>query len=119
MSCSKTILVTGGTGLVGNAIRFVSNDYINKYNFVFVSSKQYNLTNMEDTKKMFEEAEEGIKYLQRGRFAVLLASRLYSAILDKVIENDFNVLNKRAKTSFLEKVVIMIKTFFIKNKIYR
>ena len=55
MSCSKTILVTGGTGLVGNAIRFVSNDYINKYNFVFVSSKQYNLTNMEDTKKMFEE----------------------------------------------------------------
>jgi GDP-L-fucose synthase len=51
----KTILVTGGSGLVGNAIRNISSDYNNKYDFVFVSSKNYDLTKMEDTKNMFEK----------------------------------------------------------------
>ena len=51
----KTILVTGGSGLVGNAIRNISSEYSNKYYFVFVSSKDYNLTKMDDTKNMFEK----------------------------------------------------------------
>jgi GDP-L-fucose synthase len=51
----KKILVTGGSGLVGNAIRNISSDYNNKYDFVFVSSKNYDLTKMEDTKNMFEK----------------------------------------------------------------
>ena len=51
----KTILVTGGSGLVGNAIRNISSEYRNKYDFVFVSSKDYNLTKMDDTKNMFEK----------------------------------------------------------------
>jgi len=55
MDCLKTILVTGGTGLVGNAIKKISNEYTNKYDFIFVSSKNYNLTKMEDTKNMFEK----------------------------------------------------------------
>jgi GDP-L-fucose synthase len=50
----KTILVTGGSGLVGNAIKSVSQEYREKYNFVFVSSKQFDLTIMDDTKQMFE-----------------------------------------------------------------
>jgi GDP-L-fucose synthase len=50
----KIILVTGGSGLVGNAIRSISTEYTNKYKFIFVSSKQYDLSFMEDTKKMFE-----------------------------------------------------------------
>ena len=53
----KTILVTGGTGLVGNAIKYISDAYeseYNKYNFIFISSKQYDLTIMERTKEMFE-----------------------------------------------------------------
>jgi GDP-L-fucose synthase len=50
----KSILITGGSGLVGNAIKKVSNDY-NKYKFIFVSSKDYDLTKFEDTQKMFED----------------------------------------------------------------
>ena len=50
----KTILVTGGTGLVGNAIKSVSNDYLNKYEFIYISSKDFNLASFEETEKMFE-----------------------------------------------------------------
>jgi len=48
----QTILVTGGSGLVGNAIKTISNDY--KYNFIFVSSKDYNLLHLEETRQMFQ-----------------------------------------------------------------
>ena len=49
----KTILVTGGSGLVGNGIKKVSSSY-SQYKFVFISSKQYDLTSMEQTKAMYE-----------------------------------------------------------------
>jgi GDP-L-fucose synthase len=51
----KTLLVTGGTGLVGNAIKYISDNYKNDYDFIFISSKQYDLTIMETTKDMFEK----------------------------------------------------------------
>ena len=51
----KIILVTGGTGLVGNAIQYISSEYENEYTFIFISSKQYDLTNMDTTKDMFEK----------------------------------------------------------------
>ena len=46
-----TVLVTGGSGLVGSAINKISSDY--NYNFVFISSKQFDLSKMEDTIQMF------------------------------------------------------------------
>jgi len=49
----KTILVTGGTGLVGSAIKKISINY-EEYNFIFISSKQYDLIKIEDTIKMYE-----------------------------------------------------------------
>ena len=51
----KTVLVTGGTGLVGNGIKYVSNKYIDKFNFIYISSKDFNLSVMDETIKMFEE----------------------------------------------------------------
>jgi GDP-L-fucose synthase len=51
-SKKMTILVTGGTGMVGSAINEISNDHSN-YDFVFISSKDYDLTNMESTNNMF------------------------------------------------------------------
>jgi len=43
----KTILVTGGYGLVGSAIRNISNNY--DYKFIFLSSKDCDLTNYSST----------------------------------------------------------------------
>ena len=47
------ILVTGGSGLVGKAIEKVSINY--DYEFIFISSKDCNLTNYEKTKLIFEK----------------------------------------------------------------
>lgn len=51
----KTVLVTGGTGLVGNGIKNVSNKYIDKFNFIYISSKDFNLSVIDETIKMFEQ----------------------------------------------------------------
>ena len=49
----NTILVTGGTGLVGNAIKNISSDYP-EYTFIYASSKDCNLINYDETLKYFE-----------------------------------------------------------------
>ena len=49
----EKILVTGGTGLVGNAIEKISNDY--NYQFVFLSSKDCDLTNLNETQSLFQK----------------------------------------------------------------
>jgi len=50
----NTVLITGGSGLVGSAIKNVSlsGDY-HKYNFVFLSSKDCDLTNYKETLSTF------------------------------------------------------------------
>jgi len=52
----KTILVTGGSGLVGQGIKTAtSHNYPNpKYIFKYVSSKECDLSSMEDTRKLFD-----------------------------------------------------------------
>jgi GDP-L-fucose synthase len=49
----KKILVTGGNGLVGNGIKEISQRY--NYDFVFMTSKDYNLLNMDETIQMFQD----------------------------------------------------------------
>jgi len=49
----KTILVTGGSGLVGTAIKAISENYNEKYNFLFLDTKTCNLLNYEDTIAFF------------------------------------------------------------------
>ena len=43
----RTILITGGTGLVGNAIKTISSNY--DYKFIFLSSKDCDLTSYSNT----------------------------------------------------------------------
>lgn len=59
---------------------------------------------------LYRSSDQGLKYLnKRGRFAVVMASRMYEAILDKVEQNKYDVLNKRARTSKREKIYILGK----------
>jgi GDP-L-fucose synthase len=51
----KKILVTGGTGLVGSAIKTISKNY--DYDFIFLSSKDCDLTNYTDTFELFSKYE--------------------------------------------------------------
>ena len=50
----KTVLVTGGTGLVGSAIKSVCQEY-NNYNYIFMSSKSCDLTNFDATHEFFKK----------------------------------------------------------------
>jgi GDP-L-fucose synthase len=50
----KTVLVTGGTGLVGQGIKSISLHFQNQLEFIFISSKQFDLTKSEQVEKMFE-----------------------------------------------------------------
>jgi GDP-L-fucose synthase len=51
----KTILVTGGTGLVGKSLQEIYHLYSNEYFFQFISSKYCDLTNFENSKQIFSE----------------------------------------------------------------
>jgi GDP-L-fucose synthase len=60
MNSKKTrILITGGSGLVGSALKKISIDYANN-DFFFVSSKQYNLTDYNECNKMFYDNKPDI-----------------------------------------------------------
>ena len=49
----KKILITGGTGLVGSAIKTISKNY--DYEFIFISSKECDLTNYTTTFELFSK----------------------------------------------------------------
>lgn len=49
------VIVTGGSGLVGHGIRAVSHYFYSSYEFIFLSSEDYNLTDSEEVDRMFEE----------------------------------------------------------------
>jgi hypothetical protein len=50
------------------------------------------------------------------RFPVRVASALYSAILDKIAQQDNNVFAGRAKTTLPEKLLLTFKTLKIKRR---
>lgn len=51
----KNVLITGGTGLVGSAIKTISKDYESKYNFIYVERKMCDLLNYNSTLSYFME----------------------------------------------------------------
>jgi len=53
----KTILITGGSGLVGSAILSISKLYETKYKFIFLNSKMCNLLNYAETLQYFTEVQ--------------------------------------------------------------
>lgn len=54
---ANRVLVTGGTGLIGTAINSVSKDakYTANYEFKFIGSKDADLTDYEQIRKVFEQ----------------------------------------------------------------
>ena len=47
------IMVTGGSGLVGSALKKISKQY--NYDYIFLSSKDGNLCDLEETKLLFKK----------------------------------------------------------------
>jgi phytoene synthase len=61
---------------------------------------------IERTRRLYAEAWAGIGMLSRdGRLAIAAAADLYREILGKIVDNDYDVFNKRAHLSAREKLV--------------
>lgn len=62
---------------------------------------------IERTRALYREAEEGISLLPREyQYPVLLGSRLYACILERIESNGYDVFRQRAHTNLLQKVKI-------------
>jgi 15-cis-phytoene synthase len=61
-------------------------------------------------RELYSEAEKGLPMLSKdGRFAVKMASRLYSAILDKIEKQEYDIFSERAHTNIAEKFLLLAK----------
>ena len=113
----KKILVTGGSGLVGNGIKSVGCFFSSEYEFVYVSSKDYNLCNLQETQKMFET--------HKPNYVIHLAANvggLYKNMNQKVdmfeinLMINYNVI-KCAHDFKVEKLIACLSTCIFPDKV--
>ena len=58
-------------------------------------------------RKLYALADEGIRYIPRGRrWPVVVARELYAGILDRIEERDYDVYAGRAETSRPRKLLV-------------
>lgn len=110
----KTVLVTGGSGLVGKAIQKIKSNY--QYDFIFATSKMCNLTNYNDTREFFKKT--------RPNYVIHLAANvggLYKnmnqkfQMLDDNMQMNYHVL-KCCYEFEVEKVVSCLSTCVFPDK---
>lgn len=67
-------------------------------------------TYIEKARNMYIFGYQGLQYLTpEGRFCAKLCGLVYSAILDKIVQHDYDVFSQRASTSTLEKLWLVGK----------
>jgi GDP-L-fucose synthase len=113
----KKILVTGGSGLVGNGIKSIEKIFSHEYEFIYLSSKDYNLYNLENTQKMFKDIQPN--------YVIHLAANvggLYKNMIQKVdmleinLMINFNVI-KCAHDFKVEKLIACLSTCIFPDKV--
>lgn len=73
---------------------------------------------IERARDFYAKGEKGIALLERdSRFTVLLASRIYSRILDEIEKQNYNVFTKRAHTSRKQKLSAIPRIWWQAKKI--
>jgi GDP-L-fucose synthase len=112
----KIILVTGGSGLVGNAIRMISKSYPN-CSFVFVSSSMFDLSCIEDTRKMFRTYQpDTVIHLAACVGGLYKNMNNKVEMLEKNVHINFNVISC-AHEFRVEKLVACLSTCIFPDKV--
>ena len=110
----KTILVTGGTGLVGQAIKSISKNY--SYNFIFLSSKDCDLSNYDQTKDLFSKIKPNYVIHLAAYVGGLFKNMNYKVdMLEKNLLINYNVL-KCSHDFKVEKVISCLSTCIFPDK---
>lgn len=108
MGTKEIILVTGGSGLVGQAIRSVTedsntNEAYQNYSFYFASSKDADLSQLEQTRKLFERVQPS--------YVIHLA-----AMVGGLFRNlKYNLEFLRTNLAINDNVLLMAKEFKVKK----
>ena len=72
--------------------------------------KEFMKFEIKRARELYSEAEKGLPLLSKdGRFAVKMASTLYSAILDKIEKQNYDIFSGRAHTNIPEKLLLLAK----------
>jgi len=86
------LLVTGGSGLVGSALKRIKEKFP-KYEFFFISSQDYNLENFKDTIKMFDNIQPDFVIHLAACVGGLFKNMNYKVdMLEKNMMINYNVL---------------------------
>jgi len=67
---------------------------------------------VERTEKLFDAGEAGIRYLNKGRFPIRLASRIYRYNLTLLKKRNYNLFGSKIRVSRFRKMIILVKTIF-------
>jgi GDP-L-fucose synthase len=113
----KTLIVTGGTGLVGSAIQNVLTKVDTEtYNFVFLKSSDCDLTNLEETKHMFEKYKPSyVIHLAACVGGLYKNMNLKVDMLEKNLIMNYNVV-KCSHDYKVEKLVACLSTCIFPDK---
>ena len=112
----EKILVTGGSGLVGNAIKIISKKYPH-YEFIFVSSKDYNLLEMNQVINMFQKYNPTFVIHLAGYVGGLYRNMNNKVdMLEKNLLINFNVI-KCAHDFNVKKLIACLSTCIFPDKI--
>ncbi len=112
------ILVTGGSGLVGSAIQTISNNYPG-YSFVFVSSKDCDLTDLNQTINFFTEKKPDYVIHLAANVGGLFKNMKYKVdMLEKNISINTNVLKASHQVGVKKLVACLSTCIFPDNTSY-
>ena len=111
------ILITGGSGLVGYGLKqIISNDNPNE--FIFLSSKDCDLTNLEQTQKMFQNIKPDYVIHLAAFVGGLFRNMNYKVdMYEKNTVMNYNVL-KCCHDFKVEKVISCLSTCIFPDKTY-
>lgn len=113
----KKILVTGGSGLVGNGIKSIEQFFSNEYEFIYVSSKDYNLCDIQETQQMFDNIKPNYLIHLAANVGGLYKNMNHKVdMLEKNLMINFNVI-KCAHDFKVEKLIACLSTCIFPDKV--
>lgn len=103
------IIVTGGSALVGTAMRSIKDEYLES-EFVFISSKDFDLTNKEETLSYIGNCNpDAIIHLAALSGGIGLSMKYPATLLRDNVLMNFNVL-EAARTFRIKKVIMTLSS---------
>ena len=112
----KRVLITGGFGLVGSAVQSVSLEHTSQYEFIFIKSRDYDLSNMEETMSMFEKYKpEFVIHLAACVGGLFKNMNCKVDMLERNLTMNFNVV-KCCHDYGVEKLVACLSTCIFPDK---